>query len=184
VTLLARGDSLAASMSEYLIKEIEASENIEVRFNTEAVDGGGEGRLEYLVLEDTTSGLTETVSAAALFILIGAEPHTSWLPEEIQRDEKGYVVTGKDLSRYGSPRRGWHLGRLPLLMETSMSGVFAVGDVRHGSVKRVASAVGEGAIAIQMVHEYLTSTTQGRSAMSASDSETIPERTRQAALVG
>jgi thioredoxin reductase (NADPH) len=184
VTLLARGDSLAASMSEYLIKEIEASENIEVRFNTEAVDGGGEGRLEYLLLEDATSGLTETVSAAALFVLIGAELHTSWLPEEIQRDEKGYVVTGKDLSRYGSPRRGWHLERLPLLMETSMSGVFAVGDVRHGSVKRVASAVGEGAIAIQMVHEYLTSITQGRPGMSASDNETILERTRQAALVG
>ena len=184
VTLLARGDSLAASMSEYLIKEIEASENIDVRFNTEAVDGGGEGRLEYLVLEDATSGLTEAVSAAALFVLIGAEPHTSWLPEEIQRDEKGYVVTGKDLSRYGSPRRGWRLERLPLLMETSMSGVFAVGDVRHGSVKRVASAVGEGAIAIQMVHEYLTSITQGRLGMSASESETIPQRTRQAALVG
>jgi thioredoxin reductase (NADPH) len=158
VTLLARGDSLAAGMSEYLLKEIEASENIEVRSNTQVVDGGGEeGRLEYLVLEDSTTGHTETVPAAALFVLIGAEPHTSWLPEEIQRDEKGYVVTGKDLSRYGHPRRGRHLECLPLLMETSMSGVFAVGDVRHGSVKRVASAVGEGSIAIQMVHEYLTS---------------------------
>jgi thioredoxin reductase (NADPH) len=166
VTLLARGDSLAASMSEYLIKEIEASENIEVRFNTQAVDGGGEGRLEYLVLEDSTSGLTEIVPAAALFVLIGAEPHTGWLPEEIQRDEKGYVVTGKDLSRYGHPRRGWHVERLPLLMETSMSGVFAVGDVRHGSVKRIASAVGEGSIAVQMIHEYLTSVTRGRSGLS------------------
>ena len=184
VTLLARGDSLAASMSEYLIKEIEASENIEVRFNTQAVDGGGEGRLEHLVLEDSTSGLTETVPAAALFVLIGAEPHTSWLPQDIQRDEKGYVITGKDLSRYGHPRRGWHVERLPLLLETSISGVFAVGDVRHGSVKRVASAVGEGAIAVQMVHEYLSSAPQGRSGMSASDSESIPERTRQAAIVG
>jgi thioredoxin reductase (NADPH) len=184
VTLLVRGDSLAASMSKYLIKEIEVSENIEVRFNTQAVDGGGEGRLEHLVLEDSTSGLTETVPAAALFVLIGAEPHTSWLPEEIQRDEKGYVVTGKDLSRYGRPRRGWHVERLPLLMETSVSGVFAVGDVRYGSVKRVASAVGEGSIAVQMVHEYLSSAPQERSDMSAIDSEAIPVRTRQAALVG
>ena len=176
VTLLARGDSLAASMSEYLIKEIEASENIEVRFNTQAVDGGGEGRLEHLVLEDSTSGLTETVPAAALFVLIGAEPHTSWLPEDIQRDEKGYVITGKDLSRYGYPRRGWHVKRLPLLLETSMPGVFAVGDVRHGSVKRVASAVGEGSIAVQMVHEYLSSAPQEHSGMSASGSEAIPDR--------
>jgi thioredoxin reductase (NADPH) len=182
VTLLTRGNSLAASMSEYLIKEIEASENIEVRFNTQAIDGGGEGRLEHLVLEDSTSGLTEIVPAAALFVLIGAEPHTSWLPEEIQRDEKGYVVTGKDLSRYGRPRRGWHVERVPLLLETSMSGVFAVGDARHASVKRVASAVGEGSIAVQMVHEYLTSVTRGRSGMSVSDSEAIPERARQAAF--
>lgn len=180
VTLLARGDSLASSMSEYLIKEIEAAENIEVRFNTQVVDGGGEGRLEYLVLEDSTTGYIETVPAVALFLLIGAEPHTTWLPEEIQRDEKGYVVTGKDLSRYGNPRRGWHLERLPMLMETSMSGVFAVGDVRHGSVKRVASAVGEGSIAIQMIHEYLTSVTQGRSGMNAGGSEAISERALQA----
>lgn len=180
VTLLARSDSLASSMSEYLIKEIEAAENIEVRFNTQVVDGGGEGRLEYLVLEDSTTGYIETVPAVALFLLIGAEPHTTWLPEEIQRDEKGYVVTGKDLSRYGNPRRGWHLERLPMLMETSMSGVFAVGDVRHGSVKRVASAVGEGSIAIQMIHEYLTSVTQGRSGMNAGGSEAISERALQA----
>jgi thioredoxin reductase (NADPH) len=95
-----------------------------------------------------------TVPAAALFVLIGAEPHTSWLPEEIQRDEKGYVVTGKDLSRYDRPRRGWHLECLTLFMETGMSGAFAVGDARHASVKRVTSAVGEGYIAIRMVHEY------------------------------
>jgi thioredoxin reductase (NADPH) len=179
VTLLVRGDCLAASMSEYLIKEIEASENIEVRFNTQAVDGGGEGRLEHLVLEDSTSGLTETVPAAALFVLIGAEPHTSWLPQDIQRDEKGYVITGKDLSRYGHPRRGWHVERLPLLLETSISGVFAVGDVRHGSVKRVASAVGEGSIAVQMVHEYLSSASRKRAGVSASDGEAVLERSRR-----
>jgi thioredoxin reductase (NADPH) len=155
VTLLARGESLAASMSDYLINEIEAAENVAVRLNTQVVDGGGKGRLECLVLRDSTSGRTETVPAAALFILIGAEPRTDWLPREVVRDDRGYVVTGKDLSRYGQPRRGWHLGRIPLLLETSMAGVFAVGDVRHGSVKRVASAVGEGSIAVQLVHEYL-----------------------------
>jgi thioredoxin reductase (NADPH) len=155
VTLLARGESLAASMSDYLIKEIEAAENVAVRLNTRVVDGGGKGRLERLVLRDSASGRTETVTAAALFVLIGAEPRTDWLPRDVVRDDRGYVVTGKDLSRYGQPRRGWHLERLPLLLETSMAGVFAVGDVRQGSVKRVASAVGEGSIAVQLVHEYL-----------------------------
>ncbi len=182
VTLLVRGDSLAADMSEYLIKEIEASENIDVRLNTQVVDGGEE-QLERLVLKDSASGLTETVPAAALFVLIGAEPHTSWLPKEVERDDRGYVITGRDLLRYGQPRRGWHLGPLPLLMETSMAGVFAVGDVRHGSVKRVASAVGEGYIAIQMVHEYLSSVPPKRSGTSADDSGAMPERARQPSFV-
>ena len=124
------------------------------------VGGGGEGRLERLVLENSVSGLTETVPAAGLFVLIGAEPHTGWLPEEIARDEGGYVVTGRDLSSYGLPYRGWHVGRTPLELETSMEGVFAVGDARHGSVKRVASAVGAGSIAVQSVHEYLVGAAQ------------------------
>ena len=154
VTLLVRGSKLTASMSEYLIKEIEAAQNIDVRFNARVVDGGGDGRLEYLVLKNTASGLTETVPAAALFILIGAEPRTEWLPEEIQRDNRGFIVTGQDLLRNGRPPQKWPLERHPLLLETSMPGVFAAGDVRHRSVKRVASAVGEGSIAIQLVHEY------------------------------
>jgi thioredoxin reductase (NADPH) len=181
-TLLVRGDSLSASMSDYLIKEIEATENIVVRLNTVVMDGGGEGRLERLFLEDSLSGDTGTVPAAGLFVLIGAQPHTGWLPEEIERDQQGFVFTGRDLPSYGRPRHGWHLGRLPLPMETRIPGVFAVGDARHGSVKRVASAVGEGSIAVQMIHEYLTSVTRGRSGMSASDSEAIPERARQAAF--
>jgi thioredoxin reductase (NADPH) len=119
------------------------------------VDGGGEGRLERLVLEDRASGLTETIPAAALFVLIGAEPHTGWLPEEILRDEKGFVVTGQDLLREGRPPEGWSSERPPMPLESSVPGVFVVGDVRHGSIKRVASAVGEGSIAIQMVHQYL-----------------------------
>ena len=155
VTLLVRGHSLAVSMSEYLIKEIEAAQNIDVRVNTKVVDGGGEGRLEYLVLKDSVSGLTESVPAAALFILIGARPHTGWLPEDIVRDTRGYILTGQDLLQNGRPPQGWPLERDPLLLETSMPGVFAAGDVRYGSVKRVASGVGEGSIAIQLVHEYL-----------------------------
>jgi thioredoxin reductase (NADPH) len=154
VTLLVRGSSLVDGMSDYLIKEIDASENIAVRFNSQVVDAGGEGRLERLVIRDSTSGLTETVPAAALFVLIGTEPHTTWLPGEIVRDERGFIVTGPDLLRDGLPPREWPLGRLPLPAETSMPGVFAAGDVRCGSVKRVASAVGAGAIAIQSVHEH------------------------------
>jgi len=101
------------------------------------------------------SGRAETVPATGLFVLIGAGPHTSWLPEEIQRDNGGFILTGQDLLRSGQLPQGWPLERPPLLLETSMPGVFAAGDVRHRSVKRVASAVGEGSIAIQMVHDYL-----------------------------
>jgi thioredoxin reductase (NADPH) len=155
VTLLVLGESLAAHMSQYLVEEIEATENIQVRLNTQVIDGGGQGRLEHLVLKDRASGLTETFPAAALFVLIGARPHTGWLPEEVKRDERGYIITGSDLLRGGSPPEGWPLERAPMLLETSVPGVFAAGDVRCGSVKRVASAVGEGSIAIQMVHEYL-----------------------------
>jgi thioredoxin reductase (NADPH) len=154
VTLLVRGSSLESSMSKYLIKEIEAAQNIKVRFKTQVVDGGGDGRLERLTLANSTTGLSETVPAAALFVLIGAEPHTGWLPEEITRDARGYVLTGQHLVQDAQPPRGWPLGRLPLPMETSMPGVFAVGDVRSGSVKRVASAVGAGAIAVQSAHEH------------------------------
>jgi thioredoxin reductase (NADPH) len=155
VTLLVIGESLAAHMSRYLIEEIEATENIQVRSNTQVIDGGGQGRLEHLVLKDRATKRTETVPAAALFVLIGARPHTEWLPEEVMRDERGYIITGSDLLRDGSLPEGWPLERPPMLLETSVPGVFAAGDVRCGSVKRVASAVGEGSIAIQMVHKYL-----------------------------
>ena len=155
VTLLVLGESLTAHMSRYLIEEIEATENIQVRLNTQVIDGGGQGRLEHLILKDRGSGLTETLPAAALFVLIGARPHTGWLPEEVMRDERGYIITGSDLLRDGSPPEGWPLKRQPTLLETSVPGVFAAGDVRCGSVKRVASAVGEGSIVIQMVHKYL-----------------------------
>ena len=168
VTLVARGASLAKSMSRYLIREIHAARNVDVRLGTRVVDGGGRGRLESLVLEDCASGLTEEVTAAALFVLIGAKPHTTWLPEEITRDKGGYVFTGDDVSRYGAADRGWYAEPLPLSLETSMPGVFAVGDARHGSVQRVASAAGEGSIAIQVVHEYLSQKQPGLSSMPAS----------------
>jgi thioredoxin reductase (NADPH) len=155
VTLLVLGESLAADMSQYLIEEIEATENIQVRLNTQVIDGSGQGRLEHLVLKDRASELTETVPAGALFVLIGARPHTGWLPEEVVRDETGYIIAGNDLLRDGVPPEGWALERPPMLLETSVPGMFAAGDVRYGSVKRVASAVGEGSIAIQMVHKYL-----------------------------
>ena len=149
VTMLIRGRSLAASMSRYLQNEIEAAENVHVRLGAEVIDGGGEGRLEELTLRDRESGDTETVEAAALFVLIGARPHTAWLPGSIERDRWGYVMTGPDLTG------DWPLERPPLMHETSEPGVFAVGDVRHGAMKRVAAAVGQGSVVIQQVHEYL-----------------------------
>lgn len=156
VTLLVRGQTLAASMSEYLIKEIDATANIDVQVGTEVVDGEGHGRLEALVLLDRATGARQLVPAAALFVLIGAQPHTHWLPPVIERDDWGYILTGRDLLQDGKPHTSWVLERQPMLLETSVPGVFAAGDVRARSVKRVASAVGEGAIAIQLIHEYLS----------------------------
>ena len=156
VTMLVRGDTLAASMSDYLVKEIAGKDNIDVRLHTKIVDGRGEQRLEGLVIQDSSSGETLSVPAQALFVLIGAQPHTEWLPASIRRDPQGFILTGQDLAAVGDPGGGALEQRPPSLLESSMPGVFAVADVRHGSVKRVASAVGEGGIAIQMVHQYLS----------------------------
>jgi thioredoxin reductase (NADPH) len=155
VTMLVRGPALADSMSDYLIREIDAAANIEVRCRVGVTDGAGPGRLDRLTLTGLDSGATETVPASALFVLIGAEPRTQWLPEAVRRDPSGFVLTGTDLIRDGQAPAGWPLGRLPMFLESSLPGVFAVGDVRHGSVKRVASAVGEGSIAIHLVHSHL-----------------------------
>jgi thioredoxin reductase (NADPH) len=155
VTLLVRGRSLAEGMSSYLVEELRRAGNITVRLRTEVTAVHGAGRLEALTLRDGTTGATETLKAEALFILIGAEPHTDWLAATVERDDRGFLLTGRELLRDGRPPPDWPLDRPPLLLETSLPGVFAAGDVRHGSVKRVASAVGEGAIAIQLVHEYL-----------------------------
>jgi len=156
VTMLVRRDNLAATMSEYLRTEIEQTPNVRVRLRTEVIDGGGAGHLETLTLRATDSAATEVVPASALFLMIGAEPHTEWLRDSVARDHRGFVLTGHHLVRAGALPAEWPLRRPPTLLETSIPGVFAAGDVRHGSVKRVASAVGEGATAIQLVHEYLS----------------------------
>ena len=151
VTMLVRGGNLASSMSDYLVQEIKTTDKIEVWLRTTIVDGQGAQRLEGLVLKDMVSGDTRTVPATALFILIGAQPRTEWLPASILRDKRGFILTGPDLQSNEelSPPKP------RLLLETSLPGVFAAGDVRHGSVKRVAAAVGEGGMAIQAVHHYL-----------------------------
>jgi thioredoxin reductase (NADPH) len=152
VTLVVRSATLASSMSQYLREEMDAVPCIDVRVSTEVVDGGGEGRLEELTLR--SAGDTKTVSADALFLLIGARPHTGWLPSGVVRDAPGYLVTGPDVASEHAAAR-WALERPPMMFETSVPGVFAVGDVRAQSVKRVASAVGEGSVVIQQVHQYL-----------------------------
>jgi thioredoxin reductase (NADPH) len=140
-------------MSRYLIDVIEGSPNIEVRPNAEVVGGGGGGRLDHVIVRERSSGGTSTVAAAGLFILIGAAPRTEWLPADVARDDWGYVLAGPDVTAVAAQASA--PGRAPLMYETSRPGLFVVGDVRHRSVKRVASAVGEGSVAIAQVHEYL-----------------------------
>ena len=151
VTLVMRAQSLGAGMSHYLVHELEEAPNLEVRVGTELVGGGGNGRLQYLELRKCATGESETVAADGLFVLVGARPRTDWLPEGLARDGEGFLLTGADLA----DDHRWPLERRPSLLETSMPSVFASGDVRHGSLKRVASAVGEGSIAIQLVHGLL-----------------------------
>lgn len=149
VTLLVRADSLEAGMSDYLVRQVRSAPRVDVRLCTEVIGGSGTERLEQLVLRNRRDGREETVVADALFMLIGAQPHTGWLPADVARDEQGFVLTGPDLER----RATWPLERAPFHLETSLPGVLAAGDARHGSVKRVASAVGEGSVAIQLLHQ-------------------------------
>ncbi len=155
VTILVRGSSLEQSMSYYLIKQIEDIPGITVRTCTEVIAAEGEGHLERLTLRDTANGTTETVDAQLLFLFIGAAPLTDWLDGVVERDQKGFVVAGPDLSVGTERPRGWELDRLPYHLETSVPGVFVAGDARSESAKRVASAVGEGALAVMLVHRYL-----------------------------
>ena len=156
VTVLVRRPSLVETMSRYLQEALEATPNIEVRFEVEVVGGGGGDRLDHLVLRHVGSGEIEAVRAAGLFILIGAHPHTDWLPAENARDRWGYVLTGADLVRGGELGDSWPLERNPQMLETSVPRVFAVGDARHGAIKRVASAVGEGSVVVEQLHRVLS----------------------------
>jgi thioredoxin reductase (NADPH) len=151
VTIVARRGALAATMSTYLVNEIEANSQIEVRTETDVVDGGGTGRLEWLELAHRVTGDRVRVTASGLFVLIGTETRTGWLPPAIQRDHHGFVLTGSDIDG-----AAWPLPRPPFALETSIPGVFAAGDVRANGVKRVAAAAGEGAMTVPMVHRYLT----------------------------
>jgi thioredoxin reductase len=153
VTILVRSQSLTDSMSDYLVREIDAAPNVEVRYGVRVVDGTGTDHLESLVLEDAKTGARRSVPADGLFVLIGSQPSTEWLGEGLARNRWGFILTGQDVR--DDPAARWHADIHRLPHETSLPGVFAAGDVHHGSVKRVASAVGEGAITIPLVHRYL-----------------------------
>jgi thioredoxin reductase (NADPH) len=153
VTMLVRGSGLSATMSKYLIDEIERTSNVSVETHTQVIAAEGEERLEALRLRGAKGEYC--VQASSVFVFIGAEPGVEWLPDAVLRDGKGFVLAGPDLRQNGKAPDGWHENREPFLLETSVPGVFVAGDVRHGSVKRVASAVGEGSIAVQFAHQYL-----------------------------
>ncbi|MFL6414850.1 MAG: FAD-dependent oxidoreductase [Bryobacteraceae bacterium] len=155
VVLLVRGKSLAATMSKYLIDDIERTPNIDVQTEAQVVAVHGDKRLESISVSCAKTGTVDVLPTSSLFVFIGAEPRTDWLEGLVQRDSKGFVLTGPELMKEGKRPQGWTPDRDPALLETSTPGIFAVGDVRHGSVKRVASSVGEGSIAVQLVHQYL-----------------------------
>jgi thioredoxin reductase (NADPH) len=155
VVMIIRRESLAATMSQYLIDQIKKTPNIEVWPQTRVAEVHGDQHLEELSVHCSTTGTTDRVPAKSLFIYIGALPRTDWLGDLVQRDARGFILSGPDLLRDGKRPQGWSIDRDPSLLESSVPGIFVVGDVRHGSVKRVASGVGEGAVAIQFVHQYL-----------------------------
>jgi thioredoxin reductase (NADPH) len=156
VTMLVRGDSLTKSMSQYLIDQIADTKNIEVWTHCSVTEAEGDGHLETLTIQNSHTHAVHTLPAKSLFIFIGARPYTNWLENLVARDEKGFILTGSDLGLNGDPAFTWIQDRDPYLLETNVPGVFAVGDVRWGSVKRVASGVGEGSICVQFVHQYLS----------------------------
>ena len=155
VVILCRSDNLRKGMSEYLVRQIEDMENIEVRINSGVTEAFGEDHLEELQITNSKTGEEEIVPARSLFIFIGAAPKTDWLEGVVERDERGFILSGPDLVRNGNRPKNWTEDRDPYLLETSVPGIFVAGDVRHGSVKRVASGVGEGSIAVQFIHQYL-----------------------------
>ncbi len=160
VTVLVRAESLASSMSDYLIRQLDAAPNVDVCYRVQVADGAATGHLQSLILQDTVSGARRSVPADALFVLIGSQPRTQWLGKAVARDPRGYIRTGQDVP--ADTVGCWPSGRAPLPLETSLPGVFAVGDVRRGSVKRVSSAAGEGAATIPLVHRHLHTTAAAR----------------------
>src|ERR1700680_1032400 len=156
VVMLVRGESLATTMSQYLIEQVQATPNIHIEYRTRVLEVHGADRLESVSIVCGLSGDVNRVPANSMFVFIGAEPCTSWLTGVVERNERGFILTGPDLLKSGKRPKGWTLERDPGLLETNIPGVFAVGDVRYGSVKRVASGVGEGSVAIQFVHQYLS----------------------------
>jgi thioredoxin reductase (NADPH) len=156
VVILVRGTSLAATMSQYLIDQIEETPNIQLWTNASVVEAHGETHLEEISVLCSDTNKIERVPASAMFIFIGALPRTDWLSDLVERDDRGFILTGPDLVWDGKRPKGWNLERDPYLLETNIPGLFAVGDVRHGSVKRVASGVGEGSVAVQFIHQYLS----------------------------
>ncbi|MEK6588679.1 MAG: FAD-dependent oxidoreductase [Chloroflexota bacterium] len=156
VTMIVRAPSLASGMSQYLVEQIQGRSNIEVRVETTVRQVSGEGKLEQVTVEDHRSERVETLPAAAMFIFIGAVPHTDLVAGVVERNNAGFLLTGQDLIQNGKLPKNWRLKRDPYLLETSVPGIFAAGDVRHGSVRRVASAVGDGAMVVSFVHKYLS----------------------------
>jgi thioredoxin reductase (NADPH) len=157
VIMLVRGTSLQASMSQYLIDQIRQTENIQVELNSQIVEVFGDDHLEAISILCTSTNEVQKVQTNSLFIFIGAAPRTEWLANVVERDEKGFILTGPDLMRDGKPPKSWPLERDPWLLEACVPGIFVAGDVRYRSIKRVASGVGEGANAVQFVHQYLSS---------------------------
>lgn len=156
VVILVRGSSLASTMSQYLIDQIKATANIQLWAHASVTEAHGETHLEEISVLCTDTDKVERVPASAMFIFIGAQPRTDWLGGIVERDERGFLLTGPDVIHDGERPKGWELDRDPFLLETNVPGIFAVGDVRHGSVKRVASGVGEGSVAVQFIHQYLS----------------------------
>jgi len=156
VVMLVRGPSLGASMSQYLIDQLKATPNVQIEFNSSVVEAHGDNHLEAISVHCTVTNEVNRVPANSLFIMIGAAPNTDWLGNLVERDERGFIFSGPLLMRDGKRPKGWTLDRDPALLETNVPGIFVVGDVRHGSVKRVASGVGEGSVAISFVHQYLS----------------------------
>ena len=153
--MLVRGDSLEKDMSQYLVNQIRKTKNIKVLFNCEVLEVGGKTKLEKVTVVNNFTNKTKTYKASAMFIFIGALPHSQIVDGLVKLDEKGFIISGLELLENGKPPKDWPLKRQPFYLETSVPGIFAAGDVRHGSLPRISTAIGQGAITVNLVHQYL-----------------------------